>query len=167
MSVSEKGILTEFLLGLQQDIVQNAIAAGNNVTGETISQIGHEETETKGILYGPSWVWTLEDGRGPSKNSGSGSGSKLQDIIYKWIGDKGVFNITEEREKKSLAYIIARKIHTEGSVLYRKGGKSGVISNVITDERINAFIETFGIVTYNNFKEEAYKIFKQLETVRV
>ena len=167
MRVSEKGILTEFLLGLQKDITQNAIAAGNNVTGETIRSIGFEATETKGILYGAPYIMVLEDGRGPSRGGSSSGGGKLQDIIYKWIGDKGVFNITEEREKKGLAYIIARKIHQEGSLLYRKGGKSGVISNVITDERINAFIETFGKVTYDNFREESYRIFKQLETVQI
>lgn len=167
MSVNAKGILTDFILSLQKDITERAIAAGNNVTGETLRSLSFESTETKGILFGAPYIMVLEDGRGPSKGSGSRSGSKLQDIIYKWIGDKGVFNIQSEREKKSLSYIIARKIHQEGTTLYRKGGKSGVISGVITDERINAFIETFGKVTYDNFKEEAYQIFKNLETIKV
>jgi hypothetical protein len=40
--------------------------------------------------------------------------------------------------KKSLAYLIARKIGREGSLLYRNGGKSGVISDYINQQYIKA-----------------------------
>lgn len=140
--MEEKNIIMNFLLEIQKDIISRSEAAGQRASGETYSQFMIEANESKGVLYGPAWVMTLEDGRGPSK--GGGSGESLKDKIYTWIGQKGVFNISSEKEKRSLAYIIARKIHKEGTVLFRKGGNSGVISGAITEDRINAFIGTFG-----------------------
>lgn len=154
----EKNIIMSFMLEIQKDIIQRSEATGQRATGETYSQFGIEANETKGILYGSAWVMTLEDGRGPSK--GSGSDGSLKDKIYEWIGAKGVFNVSSEKEKRSLAYIIARKIHQEGTVLFRKGGGSGVISGAITEERINAFVGTFADYYLNrvvkSVKQNAY-----------
>lgn len=174
--VSEIGIITEFLNEVRLDIIQRSISAGQKITGETLNSMFVETTsrsegsinESGATLYGAEHIMVLEDGRGPTHPTGPYKNTtKLKEIIYNWISNGGIPGITEDKARLNLAYIIARKIHQEGNLLYRKGGKSGVISGAITDERINAFIDTFGIVAYNNFKEEAYEIFKNLETVKV
>lgn len=162
MRTSEEHLLAEFLNKLRAEIIQNATAAGNNVTGKTLSSLEVITQGNTGKLQGAPYIMVLEDGRGPSKG-GSSSGSKLQDKIYEWIENKGTFNLMEERAKKSLAFIIARKIHQEGTVLFRNGGQSGVISNVITDDRIDAFIVTFANEIIKNYGEEALAILKNLE----
>lgn len=55
-------------------------------------------------------------------------------MIEKWLEDKPV--AVQEISKKSLAYLIARKIGLEGSLLYRQGGNSGVISDYINQKYV-------------------------------
>ncbi len=77
----------------------------------------------------------------------------LQDIIREWIDAKAI--TPQGITKNSLAFLIARKIHNEGTLLFQRGGKSGVISLSITQDRIDAFIDTFAKKYTSQVKSEA------------
>lgn len=131
----------------------------DNKTGDIFSSI-------KGELLAPHYIMTLEHGRGKTKKSGGGSQS-LRESILEWIRAKGfqfplpATSFTREiKSAEALSWAIAIKIHREGNKLFREGGKSGVLSTVITENRIDAFVQTFnskvarillnGVVKYIN-----------------
>lgn len=84
-------------------------------------QIGSTET----------WITVLEDGRRPGRQAPSGEGSDLLEWVRREAPDKS------PSQQKSLAYAIAKVQSEEGSLLYRQGGNSGVLSEVINQEYVN------------------------------
>lgn len=82
------------------------------------------------------WVTVLEDGRRPGKQAPSGEGSDLLKWVQREAPDK------TPSEQKSLAFAIARVQAEEGSMLYRAGGKSGVLSDYINQEYVNSNLTT-------------------------
>jgi len=106
-----------------------------NASGKTAASVRYEVTEAGLFLYGIGHIFALETGRGPSTKAGGGGGETLLVRIRKWIDEKPLVptNIT----KDSLAFLITRKIHREGTLLHKMGGKSGILSNVINKQRID------------------------------
>lgn len=76
-----------------------------------------------------NYILTLETGRGP------GVFPPLNSILD-WVKQRGIQ--PQGISQKSLAFLIARRISREGSLLYRQGGNSGIISEVQTQEWIEA-----------------------------
>jgi len=105
-----------------------------NASGRTAASVRYEVTRTGLFLYGIGYIFALETGRGPSKQAGSG-GETLLMRIRKWIDEKPI--TPTDISKDSLAYLITRKIHQEGTLLHKMGGKSGILSNVINKQRID------------------------------
>lgn len=102
-------------------------------TGQAKNSLKYEITE-KGLrifsdMTGAkfNYLYTLETGRKPGK-------MPPIDNIEDWLKQRGINppDITQ----RSLAFLIARRIGREGSSIYRKGGKSGVISEAINDRII-------------------------------
>jgi hypothetical protein len=88
----------------------------------------------------------------------------LVEEIEQWILDKGVFSaVLQEIKLSSLAYLIARKIHNEGWNRANYGGV-GLISEVITEERLQMIIDMFGENEVVNFSSDLIDIFKELES---
>lgn len=102
-------------------------------TGEAKNSLKFEITD-KGIrIFSDmpgrpfNYLFTLEDGRKPGKMP------PVQNI-QQWLEQRGIN--PPDISQKSLAFLIARRIGREGSTIYRKGGKSGVISEAINDRII-------------------------------
>lgn len=74
-----------------------------------------------------NYIMTLEDGRGPGKMPPS-------DSIETWLQQRGIVPL--DISQKSLAFLIARKIGREGSLVFRLGGNTGIISEVQSEEWI-------------------------------
>jgi len=74
-----------------------------------------------------NYIMTLETGRKPGK-------MPPPDSIQSWIEQRGIQ--PSGISQKSLAFLIARKIGREGSLVYRKGGNTGIISEVQREEWI-------------------------------
>ena len=79
-----------------------------------------------------AYIFTAEDGRAPTKNPGPGV---LRPRIREWLDQKGV-PAWPGMTRDAQAFVIARKIHKEGTRLFRRGGNSGVLTDVLTDELI-------------------------------
>ena len=84
-------------------------------------------------MIGYNYIMTLEHGRGPTKEGATAGNPTLQENILTWLKQRGIQppDITQE----SLAYLIARKIHREGTQVYRdytlKGKGTGILSDII------------------------------------
>ena len=124
------------LIGLVQAILKNfaeETIAGiksriPNVTGKSAESLGYRIDGTDLIIFSTQKYFTvLETGRKPGKRPPI-------NVIEQWIRDKPL-NL-DGISAKSLAFLIARKIGEEGSLLHRQGGKSGVISKSINDQVI-------------------------------
>ena len=115
-------------------------ASGRWERGKKVD-IKEEKDRLRAIISGEKYTEQLEYGRGPSGGKG-GSGPSLRDKIFKWILDKGIMS---DIPTKSLAFLIARKIHAKG---WKREGYGGVelVSSVITPERIPKVIDKVGAV---------------------
>jgi hypothetical protein len=149
--MTDKEIIYNFLQTIKKEIIDRHEAAGQRATGNTINSMEVEADDSKGILSGPAHIGVLEDGRGPTKG-GAGSGKKLSEVIREWIDAKGIN--PNGVSKNSLAFLIARKIHNEGTLLFQHGGKSGVVSLSITEDRITAFLNAFAKKYTSQVKSE-------------
>lgn len=138
VTIDIRRILTSALEEAKVKIQQNLETTGTNASGRTSQSLTVEVEGNTGVLYGRQAFGTVETGRKPGRVP-----YNFRDIIYQWMQDKGVHAKVEGRRSqesadRSMAYIIARKIATEGSKLYRDGGRDDIYSNVLplTIERV-------------------------------
>lgn len=152
MPLNEKEILMQFGLQLQKEFVEKSIALGQKASGRTYEALNVESSFTSMIFSGPAHVQVLEDGRSPGK-------MPPVDAIKQWILDK---NIQFEGSLDSVSFLIRRKIAQSGTDLFMKGGRSGVISNVILEDRIQALLQTFGNKNSELIKSDIIEQYKDV-----
>lgn len=118
-----------------------------NASGKLANSV-RLEVDEKGLrLYALGYSYFVENGRGPNKKQptarerglyGIGNAvrqpGELQQAIEQWITDKG---IVSDISKKSLAFLIARKIAREGTEAYKQGG-TRLLGDIITPDLINS-----------------------------
>jgi hypothetical protein len=109
-----------------------------------------------GIL-GEHYTQYLENGRLPT-TKGTIPG-KLRGIIKNWIKVKGIVprdNISID----SLAYLITRKIHKFGIKVPNAFNTGGLLSNVITNDKIKQLMDKLGSYYLNEIKTEMINTLK-------
>lgn len=121
------GLVNAILKNFAEETIAGVRSRIPNVTGESAASLGYRiDANGLTIFSSKKYFTVLETGRKPGKRPPI-------DVIEKWIKDKP---IASDISPRSLAFLIARKIGEEGSLLYRQGGKSGVISESINDKAI-------------------------------
>lgn len=145
------------LVWLQSRIIENHLAANQQASGRTIRSLLIEETVKGARLKGRSYFSTLETGRKEGKVP-----QNFNDIIQQWILDKGIsFDpvpykrqpserwqpkyTSEQRGLMSLAGAIAYKIATEGTSLYRDGGRKDIFTEPTSEAIIQIKQKLTGI----------------------
>ncbi len=109
-------------------------------------------------LTGLEYSFQLESGRK------AGKFPPLEDI-RKWIIEKGVFaEALRSISISSLAFLIGRKIANEGWRRERFGGVS-LISEVVTDERLQKIIDEVGTSEAVRASNEILRIINELQEV--
>lgn len=98
-----------------------------NASGKLKDSVHYDIKNNVMRVYALDYIYYLEKGRGPTKKKGE---KPLREIIEQWITDKG---IVSDIPKKSLAYLIARKIHKEGTTIYQQGG-STLVADILSEE---------------------------------
>ena len=142
---------------LRQDLIIAYDAKGMRASGNFADSLDVFIGDTYAELWGDEYAEQLEYGRN------SGGFPPLQDI-ENWIVEKGVFNdVLQEIKLSSLAYLIARKIAQQGWNRANYGGV-GLISEVITEERLQMIIDMFGENELVSFSSDLIDIFKELES---
>jgi hypothetical protein len=121
------GVVNAILSGFAERTIEGIRSRIPNVTGKMSDSLGYRVDENGLTIFSSEKFFTvLETGRKPGKMPPISA-------IEEWVRNKPV---ASELNPRSLAFLIARKIGEEGSLLYRQGGKSGVISDFINDQKI-------------------------------
>lgn len=153
--MSSKQILSKEFESLKSDLIQAYDRKGMRASGNFADSLEVVTTDTNAILYGSDYSQQLETGR---------SAGKFPPInaIEKWIDDKNISaRLNGEITKSQLAYLIARKIAREG---WKREGYGGVelISEVVTDERIQKIIDEVGEYYAVTVSTDIIKLIKEL-----
>lgn len=153
MAATDKEILQAFGAAVIGDIKADAISQGRTASHKAERLLRSDATETDlKVVDGAGYtIWGWESGRGPGKMPPVSN-------IMQWIIDKRL--PIEESRRKGLAFAIARNIARRGTLLFRQGGKSGVLSNNITASRVTALAKTFGSKYATLISGEILKAFK-------
>ena len=150
-------ILKEEFDKLRQDLIIAYDAKGMRASGNFADSLDVIIGDTYAELWGDEYAEQLEYGRN------AGGFPPLKDI-EDWITAKGVFNdVLQEIKLSSLAYIIARKIAEQAWNRANYGGV-GLISEVITEERLQMIINLFGENELITFTSDLIDIFNELES---
>lgn len=138
----------------KEDIVGNHERAGQVASGKTKNSFQVRMREDGGSIVGADYIYVLEKGRGRSKRS---QGGILKNNIKSWILAKGI-TPSGKVNLDDLAYLITRKIHEEGTQLFKNGGRTDIYSNVITRENIKKMIKEIGVDYMKQIKSQIVKV---------
>lgn len=84
-----------------------------NASGKLKASVRYDIQDGVCRVYALDYIYYIEKGRKPGKRPPTKA-------IEQWITDKGL--ILRNISKKSLAYLIAKKIGEEGTTAYKQGG---------------------------------------------
>jgi hypothetical protein len=134
---------------IKENIYQKNVTSygAMNASGKTAESIGWRFDGRTLQIYGAGYIFVLEDGRKPGK-------MPPLDEIKKWISVKPV---SSDIPTNSLAYLIGRKMAREGSLLYRQGGNSGILSSVANDDYINEWLTPNVLKAFTEVVTETFK----------
>lgn len=134
-------------------------SSGANASGNTSRSLRKEIADDELTIFGREVFKYVEGGRGPSRKKGS-TGESLRDRIKQWIKDKGITPDGEMTED-SLAFLIARKIHNEGTLIYRTNNPRDIFSTVFDENKIKSLIHVIAETTNNSVMSDIVKAFKK------
>lgn len=151
--------INTWMLEIKNDLINNYNRMGLRASGKFARDlepiVSEGQLSVKAYMLSAKHAYFMENGRGATKNPGNGN---LREIIRAWIDNKGI--VPRLISKDSLAFLITRKIHNEGIKVPNKYNSGGVISNVITNERIENLIQEIKPIFSKNIKSETIKVFK-------
>jgi hypothetical protein len=139
--------------GIQENIRNKQVTpfGAMHATGEAEKSLFYR-IDANRLIIGSTWAYitVLEDGRKPGKFA-------PPEVIEKWIENKPVI---AEISKKSLAFLINRSLKEKGSLLWRQGGNSGILSDYINQDYIHKNLTE--PLMASMVKEISSKLFKQV-----
>ncbi len=140
-------IIKEEIDAILDDIIQVYEQSGRKASGQFEEGLeavySHNKATIKGFVY--------LAGRGKTKKKGKAGEPTLQQQILKWIKIKGISAIAEGISANSLAYLIARKIHQQGT---KRSEWLRIYEQVITPERIDSIIKRVSELNVNRIITE-------------
>ena len=150
--MNSQEILFKEFDALRIDLIKAYDAKGMRASGKWADSLEVESSPLNGVITGLNYSQQLETGRRAGKFPPISS-------IEDWIRQKGITPI--EISISSLAFLIARKIAREG---WNREGFGGVelISEVVTDARIQSIINKVGEVTLVEFTTDIIKMIKEI-----
>jgi hypothetical protein len=150
--LTNREILTQFFEAVRNDIIVEHLAQNQRASGRTLESLEISVGDFQGNLSGAGYIGVLEDGR-------RAGGMPPVGRIEQWIKDKGI-TPKGKTTTLQLAYLIARKISIEGTLLHRRGGNSGVLSKAINETRISALLESLADKYQGEAMSEVVSIYK-------
>lgn len=134
--VNEQQAFLAFGNHLKELVQQNQLRKGMVASGASAAGLDVRATEIQMQLVDTEGYFHIQEfGRGPGKWPPFAS-------ILDWVELKLAGNIRSNIRNESLAYLIQRKIGTEGSVAFRTGKPTGVLSEIINDRNIDPFVSS-------------------------
>ena len=152
--------IENFLNGIKSDLVSNydklGLRASGNWEKELETQIEETSTGYHAKILGSDYTWYLENGRKPNAN-------QSPDSLRAWVGWAGSTFLKDWVERKGIPanpFAVAYKIAREGVKVPNRFNQGGIVSDVITQDRIDSFNENFNILLIENIKSDLLKTFK-------
>ncbi|MGI4819889.1 MAG: hypothetical protein ACRYFV_01650 [Janthinobacterium lividum] len=105
-------------------------------SGRTARELAEEHGEDFVQLTGPAHIQALITGRGPTKSSTAGE-PMLREIIAQWARDKPGFELRPGQTYEGFGYVVARRIHEEGTALFRLGEPSGLFDKILSGDYLD------------------------------
>lgn len=147
-------VLSKEFEALKKDLIIAYDAKGMRASGKFADSL---EVRVEGLtaqLWGENYAQQLETGRKSGK-------FPPIDAIKKWIEEKGIASrIQGEISVSSLAFLIARKISREGWKREQFGGVE-LISQVVTDQRMQKIIDEVGVEQALKYTTEITKMIQE------
>lgn len=147
-------ILTDFAKQIVSDLQDSITQSGISASGNLRDSIRFEITDTRLTVFGASYAFAAELGRGPSQQSGG----DLRSAIRRWIDDKGIQ--PQDISKDSLAYIITKRIHEKGTLLfsgtdfYGRQKPTEILNGVVNDGRVEQLQNTLIAMVVKSIRKE-------------
>jgi len=152
--MSSKVLSREFEL-LKKDLIIAYDAKGMRASGKFADTLEVQVTGLTARLFGEDYSQQLETGRKAGR-------FPPINAIEQWIKDKGIANrIQGEISISSLAFLIARKIARNGWKREDHGGVQ-LISEVVTDQRIQNIIDEVGTEQALIYTSEIIKLVNEI-----
>lgn len=149
--MTQKEIIDNWLKGVRDDLVKEYNSLGLKSSGNWEKSLTTFSTDTRAIIYGAKYTYQMENGRKPGKYP-------PRQAIEDWIDAKG---LRYDIPKSSLAFLIQRKIATQGIKVPNKYNAGGVISKVITTDRINQLMDQIKLMNVLQVSSEIIDIIKE------
>lgn len=145
-----KDIIQSWLDETQKDMVVKYDQLGFRASGDWEKALENLVIESTtgyhATIKGANYTYWMENGRKAGK-------FPPRNAILDWINQKGI--VAEGISNNSLAFLIARKIAREGTKV-----RPGLISDVLTQDRINKLIQDIGVFYTAQIKSDVIKTFK-------
>jgi hypothetical protein len=109
-----------------------------HATGRTEQALSFEAADDSLTLLGPQHVQALITGRGPTTSS-TASDPRLHEALAQWAEAKGL-TLREGQTYDEVGYALAKRIHLQGTALYRAGGHSGILQSVLTQQFLDTLL---------------------------
>lgn len=116
-----------FLNGLRKKIQANIVKADAVASGAVLRTMVVNEYPTEGDLIATDYIQNIETGTPPQS---AGGGVSYPDIL-KWVEFKGIANNYE----KVAAARITKSINESGTLLYKKGGRTNIFTDLLSNEK--------------------------------
>ena len=137
-------IIQDFLETMKLELIAYMDSENRNATGQSKASIQVVNiTGSTGQLIGAEWIAFVFKGRGPGK-------MPPIDKIIDWCNARGI--------PRNVAWVIARNISEIGTKLWRE--KRNIFNEIITDEKINTFIESISRIYQARLNSDIQELFK-------
>jgi hypothetical protein len=148
-------IMTAYLNQTKTDLVKSYTEKGLKASGKFEKGLeAHVEDSgkrLKGYINSEAHVWYMEKGRRPNKQQTAKQARSLGKILEQWVKDKGI---------DVNPYAAAWKIVREGITVPNRHNPGQVITEVITDEWFDKFIQKLSNWHITVVQSEVAKMFK-------
>lgn len=153
-------IVNNWTTGVEQELIQNYNKLGLRASGAWASSISNEQKTTQTNInvkiFGNDYTQYLENGRGKNKN-------QSPEGLRKWVGWAGstfLKDWVKAKGKNISPFAIAYKIAREGIKVPNANNKGGLVTDVITDQKIKQLYKEVGGVLINEIKSDIINDFK-------
>lgn len=158
--MSEKSLIQAWVTETEKRLVNRYYALGLNASGNWPNTLRSEIKEKSGgfnvTMYGAAYTGIMENGRKPNPNQSPDSlrawvGWAGSTFLDKWVKDKGI---------NANPFAIAWKIAREGITVPNRFNKGGLVSEVITSERIQELLKDISGFMIGKIRSDVIKELK-------
>ena len=158
--MSAQVIINKWLNDTKKDLIANYDRLGLRASGDWANSLETFQSYKNGFIQagilGNDYTDQLENGRRPNKNSS-------EEEIRKWVGWAGNTFIKEWIDNKGLdlnPFAVSYKIAREGWKVPNKYNAGGLVSDVVTDQRIDSLSKELILHFVGEIRSDVLKKFK-------